>query len=114
MDGDFSALKGRRIERAVLRLHQASDGKARAGDGLDDFRPLGGRDGNELRQGARSGLLPLAGRQAGHHGGHSRQRRVDLEIRRRLGPGCRRVAVDPHRPGRDPGADSTAAAMGSP
>ena len=104
LDGDFSALKGRRIERAVLRLHQASEERLWQGDGLDDLHPLGGRHGNELRQAAQSGVFPLAGRRAGYHGGHSRQRRVDLEIRRRLGPRCRRVAVDPRRPGRDPGA----------
>ena len=104
LDGDFSAIQGPADPTGRPALAPGVRGKTLEGDGLDDLCCLGGRNGNELRQGARGGVLPLAGRRAGHHGGHSRQRRLDLEIRRCLRSRCRRMAVDPRRPGRDPGA----------
>ena len=105
MDGDFSALKGRRIERAVLRLHQASEERLWRVTVSTISAPWKEGTGTNYAKVPGAACFQLAGRQAGHHGGDSRQRRLDLEIRRRVGPGCRRVAVDPRRPGGDPGAD---------
>ena len=106
VDGDFSALKGRRIPtgRAPLAPWRLTE-RLWTGNGLDDLRALGGRHGDKLRQIAGGRVFPVAGRFARHHGGDPRQRRFDLEIRRRIGPRPGRMAVDPHRPGGDPGTD---------